>query len=226
MSTKLSEKDRIHRSKVRMKMVKLRTQLKELLQEEGQQSDIDSCNGEIEVLRKELQSLEDGGHTTFIKAKQMLEPKKNLSTKGKKIDTKVKFLKIRLKNAEKKLNEQDSSPKLKEKQQEIVEDLKEQLQSLSGERQAIENFNHTRFVQLKSQASEGDKQTKELGEVDQKIKDLRQKLSKCSDSDSEDLLQDELHFLEMEKESIENFTHDHFLENVESMKVKRRSGLR
>ena len=226
MSTKLSEKDRIHRSKVRMKMVKLRTQLKELLQEEGQQSDIDSCNGEIEVLRKELQSLEDGGHTTFIKAKQMLEPKKNLSTKGKKIDTKVKFLKIRLKNAEKKLNEQDSSPKLKEKQQEIVEDLKEQLQSLSGERQAIENFNHTRFVQLKSQASEGDKQTKELGEVDQKVKDLRQKLSKCSDSDSEDLLQDELHFLEMEKESIENFTHDHFLENVESMKVKRRSGLR
>ena len=157
MSTKLSEKDRIHRSKVRMKMVKLRTQLKELLQEEGQQSDIDSCNGEIEVLRKELQSLEDGGHTTFIKAKQMLEPKKNLSTKGKKIDTKVKFLKIRLKNAEKKLNEQDSSPKLKEKKQEIVEDLKEQLQSLSGERQAIENFNHTRFVQLKSQASEGDK---------------------------------------------------------------------
>ena len=42
----------------------------------------------------------------------------------------------------------------------------------------------------------------------------------------DELLQDELHFLEMEKESIENFTHDHFLENVESMKVKRRSELR
>jgi hypothetical protein len=226
MSTKLSEKDRIHRSKVRMKMVKLRTQLKELLQEEGQQSDIDSCNGEIEVLRKELQSLEDGGHTTFIKAKQMLEPKKNLSTKGKKIDTKVKFLKIRLKNAEKKLNEQDSSPKLKEKQQEIVEDLKEQLQSLSGERQAIENFNHTRFVQLKSQASEGDKQTEELTKVEEKIRGLQLKLLKCANSENEAHLKDELHFLEMEKESIENFTHDHFLENVESMKVKRRSELR
>jgi len=226
MSTKLSEKDRIHRSKVRMKMVKLRTQLKELLQEEGQQSDIDSCKGEIEVLRKELQSLEEGGHTTFIKAKQMLEPKKNLSTKGKKIDTKVKFLKIRLKNAEKKLNEQDSSPKLKEKQQEIVEDLKEQLQSLSGERQAIENFNHTRFVQLKSQASEGDKQTEELTKVEEKIRGLQLKLLKCANSENEAHLKDELHFLEMEKESIENFTHDHFLENVESMKVKRRSELR
>jgi len=226
MSTKLSDKDRIHRSKVRMKMVKLRTQLKELLQEEGQQSDIDSCNGEIEVLRKELQSLEDGGHTTFIKAKQMLEPKKNLSTKGKKIDTKVKFLKIRLKNAEKKLKEEDSSPKLKEKQQEIVEDLKEQLQSLSGERQAIENFNHTRFVQLKSQASEGDKQTEELTKVEEKIRGLQLKLLKCANSENEAHLKDELHFLEMEKESIENFTHDHFLENVESMKVKRRSELR
>jgi chromosome segregation ATPase len=109
MSTKLSEKDRIYRSKVRMKMTKLRAQLKELQQGEGQQSDIDSCNGEIEVLRKELQSLEEGGHTTFIKAKQMLEPKKNLSTKGKKLDTKVKFLKIRLKNAEKKLKDNEDS---------------------------------------------------------------------------------------------------------------------
>ena len=180
MSTKLSEKDRIYRSKVRMKMTKLRAQLKELQQGEGQQSDIDSCNGEIEVLRKELQSLEEGGHTTFIKAKHP----------------------------------------------EIVEDLNDQIQSLAGERHAIEDFNHTRFLQLSSQASEGDKQTKELREVDEKIKDLRKKLSKCSDSDSEDHLKDELHFLVMEKESIENFTHDHFLENVESMKVKRRSELR
>jgi len=82
--------------------------------------------------------------------------------------------------------------------------LNDQIQSLAGERNAIEDFNHTRFVQLKSQASEGDKQTKELRVVYEKIKDLRQKLSKCSDSDSEDHLKDEFHFLEMEKESIEN----------------------
>ena len=226
MSTKLSDKDRIHRSKVRMKMTKLRTHLKELQQGEGQQSDIDSCNGEIEVLRKELQSLEEGGHTTFIKAKQMLEPKKNLSTKGKNRHESEVF-KNSFKKCGKKLKEEEiSSPKLKEKQQEIVEDLKEQIQSLGGERKAIENFNHTRFVQLKSQASEGDKQTKELSEVEEKIEDLRQKLLKYSDSDSEGHVKDELQFLEMEKESIENFTHDHFLENVESMKVKRRSELR
>ena len=48
-----------------MKMVKLRTQLKELLQEEGQQSDIDSCNGEIEVLRKELHLWKRGAHHIY-----------------------------------------------------------------------------------------------------------------------------------------------------------------
>lgn len=62
----------------------------------------------------------------------------------------MKFLKIRLKNAEKKLKEEEiSSPKLKEKQQEIVEDLKEQIQSLGGERKAIENFNHTPICTIK-----------------------------------------------------------------------------
>jgi len=35
--------------------------------------------------------------------------------------------------------------------------LRKELQSLARERHAIEDFNHTRFVQLKSQASEGDK---------------------------------------------------------------------
>jgi hypothetical protein len=115
-----------------------------------------------------------------------------------------------------------------EKQKIIVEELKAQIQSLSGERQAIENFNHTRFIQLKDQGAEEDRQTSEINEVEKKIKDLNEKISKCSDSDSEkkEHLAEELHLLEMEKESIENFTHDHFLENLDSMKAKRKSGLR
>ena len=126
------------------------------------------------------------------------------------------------------INNTNQLPKLKKKQQEIVKDLKFQIQSLVGEREAIQNFNHTRFIQLKDQESEGEKQSKELIEVEGKIKDLQAKILKCSESDTkkEELFKDDLHFLEMEKESIENFTHDHFLENVESMKVKRRSGLR
>jgi polyhydroxyalkanoate synthesis regulator phasin len=216
-----------------MKMSNLRTRLKDLQKEvitgESQQSDVDACKGEIEVLRKELQSLEDGGHTTFIKAKTMLEPKKNLSSKGKKLEWKTNLLKTRLKSAEKKLlQEEGSSSKLKDEQQKIVDDLKDQIQMLGVERNAIDNFNHTRFVQLKNQQSEGDKQTRELNEVENKIKEIEEKISKCKESQerSREQLMDDLHLAKMEKESIENFTHDDFLENLESMKAKRRSGLK
>ena len=231
-NSQLSEKDRTIRSKIRMKMSTLRSKLKEFQNGidsgDSQQSDVDACKGEIEVLRKELQSLEDGGHTTFIKAKSMLEPKKNLSSKEKKLESKAKFLNKRLKSAEKKLLQEDISAKLMEKQKELVEDLKNQIETLSGERQAIKTFNHTRFIQLKDQESGEDKQSSELLEVNQKIIDLNEKISKCTDSDTgkKEHLKEELHLLEMEKESIENFTHDHFLENLASMKAKRKSGLR
>ena len=90
--SKLSAKDRAIRSQVRMKISNLRSQLKKLQQDTPSNlADIESCKGEIEVLRKELQSLEDGGHTTFIKAKVMLEPKKNLSSKSKKLEWKIKL---------------------------------------------------------------------------------------------------------------------------------------
>ena len=228
----LSNKDRIVSSKIRMKMSNLRSKLNELENgiESGdtQQSEVDACKGEIEVLRKELKSIVDGGHTTFIRAKSMLQPKKNLSSKGKKLDWKTKLLKTRLKTAEKKLLRKDLSSKLLEQQKKVVEELKTQIQSLSVERQAIENFNHTRFIHLKDQGAEEDKQSGELLEVNQKINDLNEKISKCTDSDTDkkEHLKEELHLLEMEKESIENFTHDHFLENLASMKAKRKSGLR
>ena len=96
--SKFSAKDRAIRSQVRMKISNLRSQLKKLQKDNPSNlGDIESCKGEIEVLRKELQSLEDGGHTTFIKAKGMLEPKKNLSSKSKKLEWKIKLLKTRIK---------------------------------------------------------------------------------------------------------------------------------
>jgi hypothetical protein len=118
--------------------------------------------------------------------------------------------------------------KLLEKQEKIIEDLKVQIETLSGERKAIKNFNHTRFIQLKDQEFGENKQSDALDEVNQKINDLNGKILKCSnlDTDKKEHMKEELHLLKMEKESIENFTHDHFLENLASMKAKRKSGLR
>ena len=61
---------RSKRSTVRLALRTERSKLKELEQgmSEGRDlsDDIDSCKGEIELLFKELQSIEDGGHTTFL----------------------------------------------------------------------------------------------------------------------------------------------------------------
>ena len=224
--SKFSAKDRAIRSQVRMKISNLRSQLKKLQQDNPSNlGDIESCKGEIEVLRKELQSLEDGGHTTFIKAKGMLEPKKNLSSKSKKLEWKIKLYKTRIKNAEKKLTKQGLSSEIIEKQEKLISDLTKQIFSLSEEQKALKNFNHTRFLESTKDTSEEDSQAKKLDDINAKICVVQEKIASLPDNEKDENLNEELHLLEMEKEAIENFTHDHFLENLEVMKAKRKSAL-
>ena len=84
-----AEKKRLARSEVRNALRDQRAKLRELRQgmRSGQDlsDDIDSCSGEIELLMKELQSIEEGGHTTFLDAKKLIAPKKDVSSKKKNI---------------------------------------------------------------------------------------------------------------------------------------------
>ncbi|MGE4550320.1 MAG: hypothetical protein AAEJ57_02945, partial [Opitutales bacterium] len=61
-------------------MRELRQQLQELelTQQSGEdnKADIEACKGEMQVLKKEIKSIDEGGHTTFVVAKERLEPKK------------------------------------------------------------------------------------------------------------------------------------------------------
>ena len=79
-----SPKDRALRSKIRMQLAELIQKQKMLKLNGATKSEMEEAEGEIDVLRKELQSIEDSGHTVFISAKQMLEPKKQLSQKERK----------------------------------------------------------------------------------------------------------------------------------------------
>ena len=224
--SKFSTKDRAIRSQIRMKISNLRSQLKKFQQDTPSNlADIESCKGEIEVLRKELQSLEDGGHTTFIKAKEMLEPKKNLSSKSKKLEWKIKLFKTRIRNAEKKLTKQGLSSEIIEEQEMLISDLNKQILSLSEEHKALKNFNHTRFLESTKDTSEEDSQAKKLDDINARISAVQGKIGSLPDNEKDENLNEELHLLEMEKEAIENFTHDHFLENLEVMKAKRKSAL-
>ena len=65
--------------------------------------ELEEVSGEMEVLRKELQSVEDSGHTVFMSAKQMLAPKKDIYQKQNKISWKKKHIEISLNSLNKDL---------------------------------------------------------------------------------------------------------------------------
>ena len=70
---------------------------------------------------------------------------------------------------------------------------------------------------------------------EEKKKDLEKKISTTeeeikeaesrNDNDRVKTLSEQLHLFRMELEAIENFTHDEFLENLKSLKAKRKSDL-
>ena len=64
-----------------------------------------------------------------------------------------------------------------------------------------------------------------MDDINAKISVVLGKIVSLPDNEKDEHLNEELHLLEMEKEAIENFTHDHFLENLEVMKSKRKSAL-
>ena len=90
---------------------------------------MEEAEGEIDVLRKELQSIEDSGYTVFISAKQMLEPKKQLSQKEMKISWKKKHIEIRLSSLSKDLLDEKCSPEQKGKIENKISNSKRSFQT-------------------------------------------------------------------------------------------------
>ena len=228
----LTDQQRVERAKVRMKLVRKKNELRSL--EEDFQSgkvdraDLDVCRGEIDVLKKEIESIEQSGHTVFLNAKKMLEPKKDLSAKKKKLSTRKLILERKIKISQKRLDDPGCGDEEKEELVQKIASLQKEISNLVEEEVSIGNFNHTRFLESKKldQQFAGHEDTK--NQVEQKIVAKEQEIQSAKESgDSQTIekLNEELHLLKMELEAIENFAHEEFLQNVESLKAKRRSDL-
>ena len=224
-----SPKDRALRSKIRMQLAELIQKQKMLKLNGATKSEMEEAEGEIDVLRKELQSIEDSGHTVFISAKQMLEPKKQLSQKEKKISWKKKHIEICLSSLSKDLSDEKCSPEQKGKIENKISKFQKELSDLEQEMRSVKELNHTRFLDSQNLKGENATQQNKFEEVNGKIQETKNKISKAQadrNSTKVNLLKEQLNHLELEKEAIENFTHDEFLENLSVMKAKRRSQLR
>ena len=222
-------KQRALRSKIRTQLAELVQKQKKLRLEGASMLELEEVSGEMEVLRKELQSVEDSGHTVFMSAKQMLEPKKELSQKQKKISWKKKHIEIRLNSLKKDLKDLENSSEEHTLINDKIAKFQKELSSLNQEQNAVNDLNHTRFLDAQNVEAEEAAQEQDLKKVNSELEELNSQISENgSRLVATELaeLKERLHFLELEKESIENFTHDEFLENTEAMKAKRKSQLR
>ena len=217
------------RSKIRTQMAELVQKQKKLKLEGANMLELEEVSGEMEVLRKELQSVEDSGHTVFMSAKQMLAPKKELSQKQKKISWKKKHIEIRLNSLNKDLKDLEQSSEECTLINDKIAKFKKELSDLNQEQNAVNDLNHTRFLDAQNVGAEEAGQEQDLKKVNSELEELNSQIlengSKLATAELAEL-KERLHFLELEKESIENFTHDEFLENTKAMKAKRKSQLR
>ena len=191
--------------------------------------ELEEVSGEMEVLRKELQSIEDSGHTVFMSAKEMLAPKKELSQKQKKISWKKNHIEIRLNSLKRDLKNVEESSEEYIAISDKIENFQKELSRLNQEQNAVNDLNHTRFLDSQNVGAEGAGQEQDLKKVTSEIEEVNTQISdNGSKLDAAELaqLKERLHFLKLEKESIENFAHDEFLENTEAIKAKRKSQLR
>lgn len=221
-----SHRDRTH---VRQQIDEVRQRMEDLSNtDKDNQADIVACKGELEVLKKELQSIKDGGHTTFGLAKKMLEPKKEISSKNRSIKFRREKLGVQITKLEAQLKEGVLSPKQQQPILDKISKHKEDQATLLQERQALKEYNHTRFMAFHKEADKANEQEAELEELDKKIFAVETQLDKALENNDDELLnesKEELHLLHMEKESIENFSHELFLKNFEQLKAKRKSDL-
>ena len=219
-----SEKKRLARAEVRNALRDQRAKLRELRQEmrAGQDlsDDIDSCSGEIELLMKELQSIEEGGHTTFLDAKNLIAPKKDISSKKKNIKDQLNEVQKNISELEQRLY----FPSLGQEErdriiQEIAKNNKHKL-DLEEELVALKQYNHTRFVAAREENRKLIELEEKLDGIESELSELEVKMVDAVEMQNHSLiseLKEKMESLEEEKKKLVLPEKDPFLEEEEEL---------
>ena len=146
------------KNKVRQELADHKTKLRLLKKKykEGHNvsQDIDGAEGYVEVLKKELISIEEGSHSTFLAAKKNISPKFNVDTKKGKILSKIRTLAKDIRECEAFLSDGDRTREENEGVRRKLEVLKVDHAEAQQELKALSQFNHTRFLEMKEAQQE------------------------------------------------------------------------
>ena len=141
------------RRKVQAEMEDLRKQIRELRKkEENGQSvaqDIEACLGYLKVLKKEKDSIKEGNHETFLSAKKYISPKFNYGSKKEDLLAEIRQLAKEIRSKEKELAGGGYDADQRESLHNSLTEIKEKHRQAMLELKALEQFNHTRFLEQK-----------------------------------------------------------------------------
>lgn len=146
------------KNKVRQEIADHKTKLRLLKKKykEGHNvsQDIDGAEGYVEVLKKELISIQEGSHSTFLAAKKIISPKFNVDTKKGKILSKIRTLAKDIRECEAFLSGGDRTREENEDVRKKLEVLRADHAEAQQELKALSQFNHTRFLEMKEAQQE------------------------------------------------------------------------
>ena len=206
------------RSAVRQSLREQRAKLKELRQgmRQGQDlgDDIDSCMGEIDLLLKELQAIEEGGHATFLEAKELIAPKKNVSSKKTNLRDEASDLHKEIKHLDERLYLPGISDEEREKMNLLVSEKSARLKDLEEELSALRQYNHTRFVHARDESRKNIEQERLLEELEQRREELGNRMLEALEKADEpeiSKIQEELNALHEQKDKLLENGQDPFL---------------
>ena len=168
-------------------------------------ADMDTCQGEIELLQKELQSIDEGGHSTFIEAKDLIAPKKNISAKKSKLREEVDGLEKEIKHLETRLAMPNLSDDERSKMALSISSKSAALKDLEEETEALRNFDHTRFIEAREEGRISMELEEALEKLESRIEDLNEEMLEALeqvDESSIEKLMLELNSLKEEKRQL------------------------
>jgi len=133
---------------------KLRLLKKKYKEGHNVSQDIDGAEGYVEVLKKELISIQEGSHSTFLAAKKTISPKFNVDTKKGKILSNIRTLAKDIRECEAFLSGGDRTREENEDVRKKLEVLRADHAEAQQELKALSQFNHTRFLEMKEAQQE------------------------------------------------------------------------
>jgi len=204
-----AEKTKEARAAVREALHEQRVKRRELRKgmKEGRDlsADMDTCQGEIELLQKELQAIDEGGHVTFLEAKNLIAPKKEISAKKTKLREETDRLKKEITHSEARLSMPNLTDEERSRMLGSISEKNDALKDLEEEMEALRNFDHTRFVEAREERKRSMELEQALEKIELRMEELNAEMFEALEQVDESLIEKlmlELNSLKEEKRKL------------------------